>query len=642
MSVKNNDLKFKSLSTNLMLTYNGNGVMFDTTYSLEHSIESHVAVLNQTCCRSGLHNCYTIRMRFNTTSTYMDDSSKILIGFCGHQLSSRVYDILKEQDTYLWEIIDGNVYFDGVKQHVTISKCRNANMLEITVDMENSTLACQVVGDVRVTDLEIPDLPEQLWFVVGCYTRTIPFTCEVVSFKQSRPYLPSILDRVCFDQNSAYGPLNVNIHHNKRVVTRDDITSNCYILLNQIIKNGKHIITFKITKDTGASLCIGLAPPSFTLPESVMFDRTHPIYVIKGLTLWRSYRGLIYVNGVEQKRSLPLSEYKDDRFPIIIELYLDCSTGKAELYKNGKAIGIVFEDICPPVKPIVAFYAGYEKEVEVIEYCYSIPRKIAIQKQQEQNQQTVSFIRQQGDLTITNEGATLERSEGSTGNSYAILNINCTSGIYKFTFAVELDDGASTVIGIAGEQLGTIKRDSKIYLERWGCAYRSYKGILYAYGREQPKRLEPFWETGTLIQMIVNMDRRIVEFEINGTPQGVAFTEIPKPTIPFVGFYAEHSKSFSFLHFSHCKSTSLESSTIPLQVQLNDLNSASTRSGQNSLLNADVGGMLVLNDCLVCSAQDKNVVYMPCMHGVHCPNDATILQRCPLCEQEVTSMFNIF
>ena len=89
---------------------------------------------------------------------------------------------------------------------------------------------------------------------------------------------------------------------------------------------------FKIIKDTGASLCIGLASPDFTLPESVMFDRTHPIYVIKGLTLWRSYHGLIFVNGVEQKHSLPLSEYKDDRFPIIIEIYLDCSTGKAELH----------------------------------------------------------------------------------------------------------------------------------------------------------------------------------------------------------------------------------------------------------------------------------------------------------------------
>ena len=644
MSDKNYNLKFEPLSANLMLTYNGKGIVFDTTYSLEHSLihnESHFAVLNQTCCRSGLHNCYTLRMRFNT-STYMDDSSKIFVGFCGHQLSGRIYDILKEQNTYLWEIVDGIVYFDGVKQQVMASKCRNANMFEITVDMENNTLTCQVVGGVHSTDLEIPDLPEQLWVVVGCYTGTIPFTCEVVSFKQSRPFLPSILDQVCFDQNSAYGPLNVNIHHNKRNVTRDDITSNCFILLNQIIKDGKHIMTFKIIKDTGASLCIGLASPGFTLPESVMFDRTHPIYVIKGLTLWRSYRGLIYVNGVEQKYSLPLSEYKDDRFPIIIEIYLDCSTGKAELYKNGKSIGIVFEDICPPVQPIVAFYAGYEKEVEVIEYCCSIPRKIAIQKQQEQSQQTVSFMRKQGDLTITNEGATLERSEGSTGNSYAILNVNCTSGIYKITFAVELDDGASTVIGIAGEQLGTIKKDSKIYLERWVCAYRSYKGILYAYGREQPKRLEPFWENGTLIQMIINMDRRIVEFEINGTPQGVAFTEIPKPAIPFVGFYAEHSKSFSLLHFAHSRSISLESSTIPLQVEMNDLNSTSTRSGQNSLLNADVGGMLVLNDCLVCGAQNKNVVYMPCMHGVHCPNDATIFQRCPLCEQEVTSMFNIF
>ena len=109
-----------------------------------------------------------------------------------------------------------------------------------------------------------------------------------------------------------------------------------------------------------------------------------------------------------------------------------------------------------------------------------------------------------------------------------------------------------------------------------------------------------------------------------------------------MGFYADHSKSLSLLDFSHSNSSLLESSRKPLQVEMNDLNLADKKSKEFSLLNADAGGMLVLMDCLVCGKQNKNVVYMPCMHGVHCPNDATILQRCPLCEQEVTSMYNIF
>ena len=631
-------IQFKSLSTLLKLKYSNKCVEYDTTYSLEHSLthfESHVAVMSQTCHRKGLHNNYAINLRLNTRNTYIDNNSKIFVGFCGHKLST-VYDVLREQDTYLWDILHGHIYFSGTQQQVMTSKCRNASMFEMAVDMESNKLTCWLVGDVHRTELNIPDLPEELWFIIGCYTGTVPFACELVSFKQSRPSLPSIIEQVCFDQNSSFGPLSLT--NQKRNVSRGDVTSNCYVLVNQIIKDGKHAITLKIIKDTGASLCIGLASPGFTLPQSVMFDRTHPIYVIKGLTLWRSYHGLIYVNGVEQRRPLPLNEYKDDQFPITIELYLDCSTGKAELYKNNKSIGIVFEDICPPVQPIVAFYAGYEKEIEVIDYCCSIPRKIATQELE----QKASFIRQQGDLTITNEGMTLERSDESSGNSYAILNISCTSGIYKFTFAIELDDGASTVIGIAGEQLGVVKKDSKIYLERWACAYRSYKGILYVYGREQQKRFDPFWENGTLIQMEINMDRRIVEFEINGTPQGVAFSEIPKPTIPFVGFYAEHSKSLSLLHFAHSKTSTLESSTTPVQAEMNDLNLGAKTSGKNSLLNVDTGGILMLNDCLVCGKQNSNVVYMPCMHGVHCPNDATVFQRCPLCDQEVSSMFNVF
>ena len=75
---------------------------------------------------------------------------------------------------------------------------------------------------------------------------------------------------------------------------------------------------------------------------------------------------------------------------------------------------------------------------------------------------------------------------------------------------------------------------------------------------------------------------------------------------------------------------------------MNDLNLGAKTSGKNSLLNVDTGGILMLNDCLVCGKQNSNVVYMPCMHGVHCPNDATVFQRCPLCDQEVSSMFNVF
>jgi len=624
-------VEFSSCSSTSFLTSGGKCVVFSAS---GRQLQS--AMVDCVCSRKDTFNVYTITMVLRIDSLYI--SPQVFIGISDHNLTGDE-DLMSELNVFLWEVTKGNVFFNGIKQTVRdISTCHHGNMFELTIDMENEEFTCHVVGDHRVMSLPVPDLPNKLWFVIACYTG-VEVSCEIRNFTQSKPSLPSIISQACFDANSMYGPLD--LPQGNRTVYRPDVTSNCYILLNQIFREGKYCMELKVKKDTGASLCIGLAPPNFTLPRTVMYDRTHPIYVIKGLTLWRSYRGLVYINGVEQKSAFPLQEYKDDRFPITIELYVDCASGKAALYKNKQFVGIVFENVCPPVQPIIAFYAGYEKEVELVDFSHSIMHKPM--KVVRQDPEDVTFIHQQGSITITNEGKTVERREEEFGNSFASLSVNCTSGVYKFTFCIERDDGASTIIGIAGEQLGTIKRDSKVYLERWACAYRSYQGQIYIYGRQQQKRFDQFWESGTLIQMVVNMDRRVVEFTVNERPQGVAFTGIPKPTIPFIGFYADHAKSLSLLHFAHTDTSSMEREVRPVQQAINNFNMEEHKSiSHSSMLNADTGRMLILKECLVCERPNRNVVYMPCMHGVHCPDDATIFQKCPLCDQEVTGMYNVF
>ena len=630
--IHNDLVEFVTHSSTSYVTSGGKRVVF-----LANCAQLQIAMINCLCNRKDTFNVNTIDMVLRVDSLYV--YPQVFIGVSDHDLT-QVSDILREPNVFLWEVTKGSVFFNGVKQTVDdISTCHHGNMFELTIDMENKKFICHVVGDHRAISLPVPDLPNKLSFVVACYT-SVEVSCEMRNFRQSKPSLPSIISQACFDVNSMYGPLDLPLGN--RTVYRPDVTSNCYILLNQIIREGKYCMELKVKKDTGASLCIGFAPPSFTLPRTVMYDRTHPIYVIKGLTLWRSYRGLVYINGVEQKLAFPLQEYKDDRFPITIELYVDCASGKAALYKNKQFVGIIFENVCPPVQPIIAFYAGYEKEVELIDFSHSVIHKPI--KANRQEPEDAIFIHQQGNITITNEGKTVERMEEEFGNSFATLNVKCTSGIYKFTFCIEQDDGASTIIGIAGEQLGTIKRDSKVYLERWACAYRSYQGQIYIYGRQQQKRFEQFWESGTLIQMEINMDKRVVEFTVNEQSQGVAFTGIPKPTIPFVGFYADHAKSLSLLHYAHTDTSSTEIGVKPIQQEMNDFSITEKKSStpHSSMLNADTGGMLILKECLVCERPNRNVVYMPCMHGVHCPDDATIFQKCPLCDQEVTGMYNVF
>ena len=623
--------EFSTCSSTCFLTSGKKCVVFPAS-----SRQLQTAMVDNICDRNDLFNVFTIAIMLRIDSLYI--LPQVFIGVSDHDLTS-VEDIMREPNVYLWEVTRGNVIFNGVQQAMEeISTCHHGNMFELSIDMENRQFTCHVAGDHRVRSLPVSDLPGKLWFVIACNTG-VEVSCEIRNFTQSKPMLPSIISQACFDPNSMYGPLD--LPPGNRTVYRPDVTSNCYILLNQIIEKGKYCIELKVKKDTGASLCIGFAPPNFTLTRTIMYDRTHPIYAIKGLTLWRSYRGLVYINGVEQKLSFPLQEYKDDRFPIIIELYVDCASGKAALYKNKQFVGIVFENVCPPVQPIIAFYAGYEKEIELVDFGHSIMHK-PIEAIRQETEDAV-FIHRQGSITITNEGKTVERREEEFGNSFATLSVNCTSGIYRFTFCIEQDDGASTIIGIAGEQLGTIKRDSKVYLERWTCAYRSYQGQIYIYGRQQQKRLEQFWESGTLIQMIINMDRRTVEFSVNEQSQGVAFTEIPKPTIPFVGFYADHAKSLSLLHFAHTDTSSMERGVRPMQqFEMNNFSLEEKKTTHSSMLNADTSGMLILKECLVCERPNRNVVYMPCMHGVHCPDDATIFQKCPLCDQEVTGMFNVF
>ena len=77
--------------------------------------------------------------------------------------------------------------------------------------------------------------------------------------------------------------------------------------------------------------------------------------------------------------------------------------------------------------------------------------------------------------------------------------------------------------------------------------------MLYNKGKELAKHFEEYWMTGTLIEMIVDVSESeaIVQYSINGSDQGIAFTGLQPPLKPLVGFYAGMEKRVTLIHFEH-------------------------------------------------------------------------------------------
>jgi hypothetical protein len=571
--------------------------------------------------------------------------------FIGLSMSNKPHDefiIPYDPDLILWSLSERKIYWKGKIFYETRLSCNSECEIKISLSTIQQSLNLQVksdTGDIQTEEIQIERLDcDTFWPVVGAISVGLnPVEFELLKMTSD------VRNITPFVKFSSAGGNMVITEDGKRVSRTSKDSGNSVALLNQVISEGIHYWKFEVISDFGASIGIGLAMQNFQVSEKYRCDPLKHIYHHRGLHLWRSYRGLLYRNGHQQTGSLEHLGWHNDR-TVIVEFTLNMSEGKLEIFKNGRSLGVAFRDIREPVQPAVAFYAAYEKDVRLLEFQSSSFFSRGVEPDRPVHvirSDKVAFDPKslQGKLMLTDDGMTLYRQREQSGNAYGLLNVTLISGVYRWSFVVQNDQGASTCVGVAKEPV-TLNKTGNLYTSRDLYVLRSFQGMLYSEGQEIKKRCSEFWLSGSLIEVSfeVNSHNGVVSYAVNGEDQGIAFTNITPPLKPIVGFYAGMEKKITLVHFEH-KPLELSPSS-QLKASKNDLNTAGTNhsSKHNPLpIFVQCSELSVYCDtCLICDGT-VDVVALPCKHSTLCANhlvfDST--QNCLVCDQTVSGVWNI-
>lgn len=595
-----------------------------------------VAFFNQTLKQGFTDQC----MRVNLSVTF-GIGCQVLVGF-GQLRGSTTGTPLVENFDFV-DITRGKVYSNNKEiPDLHLPTCLSGDEIELHIDMSSGNVQYLIFKSGKSSpissSLSLSDnISHEIEPMVGVLcTEREGVTIKIIEKAISKP-----VEQVRFEESTKYGP--VVISANGRTVSRGNVASNCCVLVNQVATTGKHKWKFKVKSDVGSSTCLGLAKCPLKISQEYSNNQKH-LYQHEGLMLWRSYRGTLYEHGQQLRRTLEPIGWVENQ-TIVVEFVLDMTKGTLEVFRNERPLGVAFEGIKGPVKPAVVFYAGYEKAIEILDYrvegtlqdelppvVKSLPHSIAAK----------TFFDPSsvhGSISVSNDGLTVYRSAEESGNAYCLLNQVCTKGIYRWSFKIENDKGASTCIGITSEPV-VVPDSANIYASKSMFLCRSFRGALYANGREMSKRFKEFWMAGTVVELVLDLENKVLQFSISGIDQGIAFLNVIGPYRPVVAFYSRMEKRITLQAFEQLVSFST-------QVTLSrDVNNLSENDAGKKNVNTQLDKFENISEqtdcCIVCSTRNNNVAILPCKHVIYCPVHAEVASECLACGTTITGVWNIF
>ena len=570
----------------------------------------------------------------------------------GYSLSQRKscdgLDIRNDPNLVFWSLSEGAIYMNGM-YHCSTIKCTGNCLLDISWDAQHRGMKLCVTsasGEVQRDQVRM-DLPRN-----GC--RPILGTIRVgrrqVVFQvlKKGPKKARLLNITTSTRFTVVGG-KMSVSLDGRTISRtSSMQGNSVALLNHVITDGTHCWKLKVKCDFGASICIGLATHNFQVSERYLQDPLKHIYHHKGLLVWRSYRGILYKHGRQMPQSIEPLGWQNNN-PVTVQLDLDMNYGTLQIIKNGKLLGEAFRDIRGPVQPAVAFYASYEKEVQLLEFSSSThvadvtepdgPAHEPAHSDKARFDSNTLF----GGVSLTDDSMTLFRNRDQSGNGYCLLNQTLWYGHYRWSFVIQNDQGASTCVGVAREPIdlnivGNLYTSPDLYV------LRSFQGMLYSEGTELPQRFSEFWLSGSLIEVSFksNKEGGVLKYSVNGEGERVAFTNIKPPVKPVVGFYSGMEKKVTLVHFEHNTTDPVVSQTVT--EKFNDLNIEASSPYHHPLpiclRRSEVANYY--DTCMECGAQ-VNVIALPCKHSMLCADHLVTneSQSCLICEQLITGVWNI-
>lgn len=590
--------------------------------------------------------------------------------------------VIQRKSFALWSLSQGTVKLQGRSEGYYIEqevhKVKNGGEILVHFVLSSAKLSLTITNPREKSVTQeiniLTDIPNGLVPYAGVMitegpTKSVTFTILDVVSKDER----DISQHVTF--STCYGTIEVSPNRLRVGRTSVQQGNGCAILPVKVY-SGKHRWTFIIHSDFGASFCVGLARYPFKLLEEYIDDQLKHIYKHPGLAVYRSYRGLLYRDGREMNYSLDAMGWMQGH-PIQLELVYDAFDGKLEILKNGKNLGVAFEGLSGAYQPILCFYAAYEKDVELKSYMTTEPlfdvlitmspfSSLEADGGSATDQESIIHVEDfcfdesslYGKLGLSEDKKAVFRTDSQSGNAYCFANIRCSQvGIYRFSFIVEVDQGASTCIGVTeATSKNQVKISGHLYNSKQLHLYRSFQGMIYIGGKEQPQKLEEFWMSGTLVEMEVNItgDESFVCFKINAADQGVGFPGLQPPLTPVVAFYAGMEKRVTFLHFEFQPITRIPSKLLSRGASsgLNNTATSLTHAPRPSL-----PPVVTLSDavkhsiyCSKCDIEPKSIVDiipLPCKHAFLCSKHLSIglnaaTRRCTHCDQKITQIWNVF
>ena len=520
--------------------------------------QNKIASFSRQLSRATRARCFSLQLR-----VYFETDCTPVLGFALTLGNCDNLVLSGNTNFSLWDLKNGCLIPHGGGGTVQyLPKCVDGSVIKCTLNMGSGAVmftVCNPGMETETKEVTLASMPAEVWPFVGVVrSDSSQVSFHIMNYDQGTESLHDISAQVCFDTQNVCGVMKVSPHG--KVVSRDSAEQgNGCAFVNRVISSGLHRWSMKITCDFGASLCLGVARHPFSLSDEYLRDSMKHVFRHPGLWVWRSYRGLLYVDGQQQEHSLePLGWQHNST--VTVELVLNMTERTLEIIRNGKSLGKAFRDLPGTVQPVVAFYAAYEKRVELLQYFTSenLPtsERLLTRSVSESIQlpMKVAFdpSTKVGGVEISSDLMTLHRDKSHSGNSYCLLNVNCTAGQYNMSFVVESDQGASTCIGLAREGLIPPKQGN-IYLSPNLYLYRSFQGMLYMEGKELAQKYEEFWIGGTLVGLTVDIKggEAVVRYAVNGKEQGVAFSGIRAPLRPIVCFYAGMEKRVTLIHFEH-------------------------------------------------------------------------------------------
>ena len=562
----------------------------------------------------------------------------------------------------LWFVGERRLVIRGKAISVRMPLCNGGAIIEISLGKgQDAAFAVLNPGEKKeMINIRIQNIPDALVPFVGAVQTGSKF----MSFHLTEYAVEFATEKTRTDVtkethvDKVYG--NMHVSSDKRFTRTSTEQGNSCALFSRKITKGKHRWSIRIICDFGASLCVGLARYPFKLSEDYIRDPLKHIYRHPGLLLYRSYRGLLYMDGRQLERSLqPLGWQHNSSVILTIEVDMDKRT--VEVLRNGKSLGIAFSDISGPLQPVICFYASYEKELEFISYETTetshdlLPQPRITEVYQSTPAVDIPPIvnfdhsMKYGSLTLSSDRTSISRDKSQSGNAYCLMNLVCKAvGVYRFSFVIETDQGASVCIGVTDVLSPTDIRKveiGNIYLSPSFYLYRSFQGMLYVKGRELAKRFDEFWMSGTLVEMTVDIasNEAIVQYTVNGKDQGIAFAGLKPPLRPLVAIYAGMEKRVTLIHFEHVPKLSSPQQPMTTYTTYNDINTSATYASKVRLptvttpLDAEKPSS---QECMVCG-RPADVILLPCQHSMLCAEDSIRSSHCIICSERISGFWNI-